>query len=150
MVILLCEHLWFLQDVIRSENPSLEREYETYATWSWNFCKIKHGNPVIGIISSQIVFCDKCNMDNCLICVFIAVGYYSNWITTCFFKTRLVDCLSLSWSILICWWWKPSGIFPSCVLSSSFAFFFNPTVLFLPQESFDHTGAMFPNKWAPL
>lgn len=139
---------FFRMQSVRNENPSLEARI-------WNSCHfelkfLQNGNPVIGIISSQIVFCNNVIWTTDWVVLLLLLVTTLNWITTCFFRT---------WTVFLYHEAYPSADYGSLlefsprVPRSSFAFFFNPRVSFLPQESsLDHTATMLSNtsKWAPL
>lgn len=80
--------------LVRNDNPSLEARIWSLCHFDLNiFTKLKNENPVIGIISSQIIICDKCNMDNEL-CVLIAVvTTLLIELTISFFRICTVRCL---------------------------------------------------------
>lgn len=126
-MILHCEDLWFLQDIISQEwKPVLDVKIQSLWHFDLNiFAKLKNENPVIGIISSQIVFCDGwwTNLSSYCCCYHPLIE-----LTIWFFRTCTVDCLFcvLKHTHLLiveafCDW----NYFPfDCVCMNLFAFYF--------------------------
>lgn len=157
MVILCCEDLWFLQDTVSQKwKPILDARIQSLCHYDLNiFAKLKNENPVIGIIFSQTVFFDGKWANLCSYC---CCYHPLIELTICFFRTCAVDrlfCVMKHTHLLIVEAFCDWNFFPfNCVPTNLFAFyfyFFNPTVLFLPQgSSLGHIGATLLNKWAPL